>query len=442
MDIAFLMDSMKKNGERPAVIDDGRSYTYSDILALLSEQKELIRAAGIPRHSVTAVISEFSARAVALFLALVQHDCILVPITPGALNREYYMRVSQAEYVFDLGNEKAETVRLKPDGENLLLAKIKKRDTAGMVLFSSGTTGKPKAALHDMGRLMTKFRKPGKNLVTLAFLRFDHIGGINTMLYTLCCGGTIVTSKKRGPDDICALIERYKVELLPASPTFINLLLLSRAYENHDLSSLKIISYGTEPMPEYTLDRLHGILPKVRLKQTYGLSEVGIISTKSENSDSLWMKLGGKGYGYKFEDGILFIKSPCAILGYLNAPSPFDKDGWFNTGDSVEVKGDYVRILGRSTSLINIGGEKIYPVEIENCLLKHKKVLDVKVNSEFSPVTGKYIVATIMTDKKNDNREFKKEIRSFCAKHLEKYAIPARIILTDKPLYSDRFKKI
>jgi long-chain acyl-CoA synthetase len=442
VNIDFLIESMNKNSGQAAVITDGNTYTYSDILEEFRRQKERISALKMPRHSVTAIISEFSAQAVALFLALAEHDCILVPITPGVVKREYYINVSQTEYIFYLSTQKAEFTALKTTVDNPLLCEIRKRDTAGIVLFSSGTTGNPKAALHDMSRLMPRFKKAGKKLVTLAFLRFDHIGGINTLFYTMAAGGTIVTTDKRSPDNICTLIQKHKVELLPTSPTFINLLLLSGKYKSCDLSSLKIISYGTEPMPKYTLDCLHRILPEVKLKQTYGLSEVGIVSTKSENSESLWMKLGGDGYSFKIVNGILFIKSPCAILGYLNATCPFDADGWFNTGDNVEVKGDYVRIKGRATDLINVGGEKIYPIEIENCLLKHEKVLDVKVRAEDSPVTGKYITATIMTDKENNNREFKKEIRRYCSDNLEKYAIPARIILTDKPLYSERFKKI
>ena len=76
------------------------------------------------------------------------------------------------------------------------------------------------------------------------------------MLHILSNGGELVATKERSAEKICSLIEKYNVELLPSSPTFLNLLLLSNAYENYDLSSLKVISYGTEPMPESTLQRL------------------------------------------------------------------------------------------------------------------------------------------------------------------------------------------
>ena len=260
-----------------------------------------------------------------------------------------------------------------------MLMKLIEKKTAGLILFSSGTTGAPKAALHDLFYLMKKFEEPGKRLSTVTFLLFDHIGGFNTMMHSLSSGSMIVTLKERSPEEVCRLIEKYRIELLPTSPTFLNMILLSHVYEQFDLSSLKIISYGTEPMPESTLKALHSVLPEVKLKQTYGLSEIGIMSTKSEASDSLYMKLGGDGYETKIVDDILYIRAKSAMEGYLNAPSPFDEDGWFNTKDKVEVKGDYIHILGRTTDLINIGGEKVYPNEVESVLLAVDGVKDVYV---------------------------------------------------------------
>ena len=73
------------------------------------------------------------------------------------------------------------------------------------------------------------------------------------MMHTLANGGTIITLKSRSPEEVCRLIEKYRIELLPTSPTFINLILLNKTYEKYDLSSLKMMTYGTETMPESTL---------------------------------------------------------------------------------------------------------------------------------------------------------------------------------------------
>jgi long-chain acyl-CoA synthetase len=113
------------------------------------------------------------------------------------------------------------------------------------------------------------------------------IGGVNTLLAALSNGSTIVTVGNRNPEEVCELIERYQVDLLPTSPTFLNLLIISEAWSRFDLSSLKRITYGTEVMPESTLKRLNEIFPQVQLQQTYGLSELGILQSKSKGSDPL-----------------------------------------------------------------------------------------------------------------------------------------------------------
>lgn len=82
-----------------------------------------------------------------------------------------------------------------------------------------------------------------------------------------------------------------------------------------DMSSLELITYGTEVMPESVLKRLHMALPNARLLQTYGLSELGIMRSKSRDSNSLWVKVDGEGYDTKVVDGILWIKADSAMLG-------------------------------------------------------------------------------------------------------------------------------
>ena len=241
---------------------------------------------------------------------------------------------------------------------------------------------------------------------------------------------------------VCRAVERHGVELLPTSPTFLNLLLISEAYRNYDLSSLKLITYGTEPMPEYTLKRVHEIFPDVRLLQTYGLSELGILRSKSKDSTSLWVKVGGEGFETKVVDGTLWIRAKSAMLGYLNAPSPFDADGWFNTGDAVQVDGEYIRILGRQSEIINVGGEKVYPAEVESVLMQMENIKDVVVRGERNPITGNMVVARVNLSEPEDPITLKKRIRAFCKDKLARFKIPVKVELADSDQFSARFKKL
>ena len=168
---------------------------------------------------------------------------------------------------------------------------------------------------------------------------------------------------------------------------------MSGAAEHHDLSSLKVIAYGTEPMPESTLRALHEVLPDVSLVQTYGMSELGVLRSRSRDSQSLWLKFTGEGFEIKIVDGILWVRAKTAMMGYLNAPDLFEADGWLNTQDAVEVDGEYLRILGRTTDLINVGGQKVYPAEVENVLLQLENVEDVAVFGKAQPMMGQVVAA-------------------------------------------------
>lgn len=440
MNIDYLLSDIKGNSEKIAIVTDEAEYSFGEIYSEYLRACDLLNQYGIDDGKVVSLIAEFSPLSIAFFLALIEKNAIIVPISKSIKNIESYVRISESEYVIDLRND----LRLEKKEycvKHLMLRKIIDRCVAGLILFSSGTTGEPKAALHDLSNLMKKFQNQGKRLSTVTFLLFDHIGGFNTMMHSLASGSLIATLKERSPEEVCKIIEKYRIELLPTSPTFLNMVLLSRVYEKYDLSSLKIISYGTEPMPESTLRKLHELLPNVKLKQTYGLSEVGIMATKSESSDSLWMKLGGDGYETKIVNDVLYIRAESAMEGYLNAPSPFDEDGWFNTKDKVEVKGDYIRILGRTSDLINVGGEKVYPNEIESVLLCVDGVKDVYVYGEDNPITGKSVIAKVCVEADNNNRDFIKKLRRYSREHLESYKRPVSYKLTEQPFSGERFKK-
>lgn len=323
-----------------------------------------------------------------------------------------------------------------------LYLELRGRAHPGLILFSSGSTGKNKASLHDLVPFLEKFKVPRQALRTITFLLFDHIGGLNTLLYTLSNAGCVIAVEDRSPDSVCRAMEGHRAQLLPTFPTFMNLLLLSEAHARCDLSSLELVTYGTEVMPETTLRCFRSLFPQVRLLQTYGLSEVGILRSKSKSSDSLWVKVGGEGFQTRVVDGLLEIKAQSAMMGYLNHESPFTPDGWFMTGDAVEVDGEYIRILGRKSEIINVGGEKVYPAEVESVIQLMDGVEDVAVRGEPNPITGQMVVARVMLSREEDLKEFRSRLWAFCRKRLPRFKIPQKIQLVDDGLHGARFKKM
>ena len=268
--------------------------------------------------------ADFSPNAISLLLAAIDINAIIVPLTDSVKSKiDDFIKIAHGEIIIEINdNDSFEIKKTNYNATNSFYDTLRDRGHPGLVLFSSGSTGKSKASVHDLTFLLEKFKVKRHCLTTITFLLYDHIGGFNTMLYVLSNSGLIVTVQNRSPVEILKSIEKYKVQLLPTSPTFLNLLLLSEDHYNFNLDSLKLITYGTEPMPENTLKKLNDIFPKIKFSQTYGLSEVGILRSKSKRSDSLWVKIGGEDYETRVVDDMLEIKSKSSMLGYLNAPSP------------------------------------------------------------------------------------------------------------------------
>jgi acyl-CoA synthetase (AMP-forming)/AMP-acid ligase II len=311
----------------------------------------------------------------------------------------------------------------------------------GLVLFSSGSTGKSKAAVHNMVNLLEKYKTRRHDLRTLSFLLFDHIGGIDTMLYSLSNGSCLITVPDRSPETVCKAIEKYEVEVLPVTPTFLNLLILSQVYKNYDLGSLKYITYGTEVMPEVTLKKISELFPDAKMLQKFGTTEVGTLRSKSKNSDSLWVKIGGGGFRTRIVDGLLEIKAESAMLGYLNAPSPFTPDGWFATGDQVEEDGEYIKILGRKSEIINVGGEKVYPAEVESIIQELENVAEVTIFGEKNPIMGNIVCAKVRLIEKEDKQQFITRLKIYCRQKLQSFKVPVKVIVENEQQFNERFKK-
>jgi len=444
MYIDFLLDAFRAQSSEDALVWRERVVPYSWLLDAVLRWKDDLGQDGVTPGSVVSLEADFSPSAVALLLALVEHGCTIVPLTSAVeQKKEEFREIAQVEASIEIDSD--DDIQVSPTAlyaNHPLLRRLKNERRPGLILFSSGSTGKNKAALHDLVPLLEKFKVPRHTFRTLTFLLFDHIGGINTLFYTLSNAGCIVTVQDRSPDVVCAAVEKYKVQLLPTSPTFINLLLLSEAYKRYDLSSLRMVTYGTEVMPERTLKRFHELFPQIQLTQTYGLSELGILRSKSKSPDSLWVKIGGEGFETRVVNGMLEIKARSAMLGYLNEPSPFTKDGWFQTGDAVEVDGEYFRILGRKSEIINVGGEKVYPAEVESVLLSMNGVEDVTVGGERHPLTGHIVKAKVRLSTGETLADFRKRMRAFCQDKLPTYKVPQKVILASEPLHSERYKKV
>jgi long-chain acyl-CoA synthetase len=448
----WLVERLGAYGQQEALIRAGRTSRYSDLLEARRLVSDRLKPYAIGPGSRCAVVGDFGALTTGLLLELVRRSAVLIPFAAAsAPRRQLLYETCAAEWAITSPDEdRIEGLAIDrlptgsaPNADHPLYAELRARVAPGLVLFTSGSTGEPKAVVHDFSLLLEKFRQPGRPMRTLTFLLFDHWGGLNTLLHTLMSGGVVACPPSRKPEQICALIQDHRLELLPASPSFLNLMLVSGAHTRYDLSSLRVITYGAEPMPEATLRRLHRALPDVELRQTYGLIELGVLRAKSASSDSLLVKVGGEGYDVRVVDGMLEIKARSSMLGYLNAPAPFTEDGYFKTGDRVEVHGEYLRIIGRESELINVGGEKVFPTEVEAVLLECPFVEDAVAYGQPHPLSGRVVCADIVRAGAGlDDNQARTAIRRFCNERLESYKVPVKIRFVEGPLSGDRQKRV
>lgn len=439
--IELLMSRFEKADSKIALIVDGNSIDYRQLRLGTEAWQRSLSDAGIQSGSVVLLRGDFTADSVSALLALLRIGAISILLAPVSDNKaDEYKEIGQAEFfVCALQNE---VKRLSNSAEHPLYGELRAIGEPGIVLFSSGSTGSAKGTVHSGARLLEKFRPAGKDLRTLAFLLFDHIAGFDTLFYCLANTSTLVLPSTRSPQAIAQLIQYHSVEVLPAAPSFLNLFLLSGAAESYDLSSLKIITYGSEMMPDATLANLGRAFPNVALLQKYGTSETGALPARSEDSSSRWLKLGAKGFEWRVREDMLEIKAKTSMLGYLNAPSPFTDDGWFQTQDKVEVRGEYLRFLGRQSDIINIGGQKVFPAEVEALILGVEDVIEAAVFGKPHAILGSIVVARIHASADADHKQLRQKIRSHLSSQLETFKVPQKFEFTDHALTSERFKQI
>ena len=442
-----IIERIRLFEHKTSLIFENESYTYFDIYFKIQQLYESI-STHINKGEVVSIQGDYSFLSIATFFALLQNKNIVVPITTKVQKEiDERQKTSNVKFIIKFLNNDIIISQANDycDENHLFVKKLINSNKSGLILFSSGSTGAPKAMIHDLDNLVESFdsTKKGKNLSFMIFLMFDHIGGLNTLLHCISAGLTMVFPTNRNPDNVCNLIEKFNVNVLPASPTFLNLILISDSYIKYNLNTLKLITYGTETMPENLLLKLKKTFPSVKFLQTFGTSETGISQTSSKSSQSTFIKIEDPNTDYKIVNDELYIRTKTQILGYLNQDSDrFTEDGWFKTGDLVELSTDgYLKIIGRNKEIINVGGEKVLPSEVESILFKMPEIKDCLVFGEANPIVGQIVVAKILFNHDFKLIDAKKIVTGFCRDKLDKYKIPSKIIIMSESEFTERFKK-
>lgn len=442
--VATLFDRISARSNAAVLWTMRREVSGRALLSEVQAWEARLSDARVGAGSVCAFSGDYSLATVSLMLALMRIAAISVPLgLRGERDRRELSALAGVEWDIDSQTGRVVSLPGNDVSSHPLYGGLRRLGHPGLVVFTSGSTGKPKAIVHDMDRVTGKFRVSRPAWRTILFLLIDHFGGVNTLLSSLADGGVGVCLESRGAEGVCRTIQESRADLLPTTPSFLSILVASGMWRTHDLSSIRLITYGAEPMPASTLQRSQEIFTSAIFKQTYGLSELGVLRSSSPDPSSLWLRLGGDGFETRVVDGILHIRSASSMLGYLNAPSPIDADGWMNTGDLVEERDGLVRFLGRRTEVINVGGEKVFPVEVESVLMDAPNVAEATVYPIRHSLLGQVVGARVALTTTESSQEASSRLREHCRAKLPKYKVPMRIEIADlESLTSERAKKL
>ena len=330
-------------------------------------------------------------------------------------------------------------------------------DDASVIIYSSGSTGLPKAILDSSFNLLTccepliKEVKLNKDDVNLAFLPLFHVFGFVTCIAAgVLTGYTSVIPESASPDLIIGLINRYKATVFNTVPTMFLAICQAKTFDPAKLASLRLSILGGSSTTDAQMNMLRKLMPNNHFGNIYGMSENAAVSiTRYEDSvehitttvgmpvEGLELQIRDLATGKvlpKGQPGEIYIKSNAMVICYYRLPiekQPIDDEGWLATGDIGFVTDDgYIKLVGRCKDLIISGGENISPGEIAEAIAKLPEVADVKVLGVPDEIMGEVVAAAIVLKPGAVWNEDK--TNEFLLGELAKYKMPKHYLILDK----------
>ena len=334
-------------------------------------------------------------------------------------------------------------------------ATVRENDTA-MILYTSGTTGKPKGAMLAHCNLVHSAMvyeaclKMHSGDRSVAAVPLAHVTGIAASILSIArCAGTLIIMPEFKASEYLKLASRERMTHTVMVPAMYNLCLLQSDFESCDLSSWRIGGYGGAPMPVATIERLAEKLPGLSLINAYGATETSSPSTimppefTASHSDSVGLPCPGahivvmdaNGRALpRGEVGEIWIHSASVVKGYWNNPRATAESftaGYWHSGDLGSIDEDnFVRVFDRQKDMINRGGLKIYSAEVESVLAGHPAVIESAIVARPCPVLGERVHAIVVVRDDVDPPI----LRAWCAERLSDYKVPETITISTEPL--------
>lgn len=342
-------------------------------------------------------------------------------------------------------------------GEPLAAAAPVAEDDTAMIMYTSGTTGRPKGAMLSHGNIIhsSMIYEACMDLTpadrSVAAVPLGHVTGVvaNVMSMVRCAGALIIVAEFKAAEYL-RIAARERATQTVMVPAMYNLCLLQADFDSYDLSSWRIGGFGGAPMPISTIEKLAQKIPGLKLINAYGATETTSPSTimppafTTTQIDSVGLPCPGATIVVmddagrevpRGDVGELWIHGGSVIKGYWNKPEATTESftgGFWHSGDlgSVDAEG-FVRVFDRKKDMINRGGHKIYSAEVESVLAGHDDVLESAIIAKPCPVLGERVHAVVVT--RNPALDVA-ALRAWCAARLSDYKVPETVTVSTDPL--------
>lgn len=329
-------------------------------------------------------------------------------------------------------------------------------DELAVLLYTSGTSGLPKGVMLTHGNLKANVRQCtqhiaiGRDEVFFGVLPQFHSFGLTVLtLVPLMTGSRVVYAAKFVPQQIIAGFKKHKPTAFIAIPSMYNALLSAKNTKPEDFESLRYIVSGGEPLPDAVFEKFRERF-NVTINEGYGLTETAPVTNWCRPGETRQHSVGptlpeieqrivdpesGKTLPAESE-GEIQMRGPNVMQGYYKrdeeTKAVFTDDGFFRTGDIGKLDRDgFLFITGRLKEMLIVGGENVFPREIEEALVKHEAVKAAGVVGKTDPVRGELPVAFIELDD-DAPADFNPEtLKAFCREHIAGYKVPREIHVLD-----------
>jgi len=297
---------------------------------------------------------------------------------------------------------------------------------------TSGTTGEPKLVQQTMAALLGRIRRQPSEARMRWLLTYHPatFGGLQVILTALHDATDLIVVSQPSIRLLRDAALFHAVTHISGTPTFWRAFLMALGDRTCELK-LKQITLGGEIADESILRTLRTKFPHTPIRHIYASTEAGSLFSVRDGRPGFpadWLETGADGVGLRVMDGVLQVRSPRVMLGYATpGESVVTDDGWLITGDQVELVGDRVYFRGRQDSILNIGGAKVRPEEVEDAILRLKGIADAYVYGVPNPLTGMVIAADIVLAPGESAGDLRQAITSQLRTSLESYKIPRLI---------------